>query len=267
MMSKNNDENFYITQGSFRKMINSLDIKFGEITVELCQQYYENDNLRPLLGNKDIEFLFLTKILFSGSNEDFLLRNENKFINNRFIFDNTSNPKYHSNIACEAMNNNYKNFLIPPEIQFRGNEEIIKFKKFASDNKHLLRDNEQRFLNRLEVTFNLRNPPKKLEYTNSGSYEISTQTLDEIKNLIKKYVSEANELMNKDKSVYLSRYKPHSNQHTDSDGLKHWLDILRPDLMSALFSFGVKKYGSGEIKFAKSLLEMFKFEPCSICFK
>ena len=260
-------ESYYITQGAFKGIINKLDIKFNDITVELCQKYYESEHLRSLLTNKDIEFLYLTKVLFGELNDEFLIKAERKQANSDFMLDNTSAPKYHISRECKAMSNNYINFLIPPEIKARGEQEIKRCKEFAHANRHLLREDEPRFIQKLEITFMLKNPPKKLEYSNSGIRELSSKTLEELKEIIDVSINKAVELMQHNKLVYNNRYKPRANPETDAEDLKLWLNQIKPTLMSALFSFGVKKYGNGEIRLEKSLLERFNFEPCRVCCK
>ncbi|MBM7343545.1 hypothetical protein [Pantoea coffeiphila] len=260
-------EKYFITQGSYRGLTYQFGINFSDVTVSLCQQYYDNNNLRFLLTDRDISLLWLTRALFKELDNRFIHQARQKTQNMSLLFDNKTTPKYHKSEHCNALLNNYINFEAPPEITARGESEVLKCKKFAHDNRHLLQEDEEKFILRLSAQFALKNPPVKLQKNNSGRYQFSSLSLEEIKIVVDEKVEKAKALMAEHQDVCNKRYKPARNMQNDSEALKLWLQELKPALMEALFQYGLRKFGPKNFSFEKSFLEKFGFEPCMMCCK
>ena len=47
-------------------------------------------------------------------------------------------PAYHKAIDCPRISANYENFEIPEAIREKGVDEVVKFRKWFEENKHLL---------------------------------------------------------------------------------------------------------------------------------
>ncbi|ACS86196.1 hypothetical protein [Musicola paradisiaca] len=262
-----NPERYFITQGSFKSLTYQFHVLFSNVTVELCHKYYDNDNLRLLLTDNDFIQLWLTHALFTELDSRFIEEARKKRTNMQLLFDSHSAPKYHKFADCSAMHNDYINFEIPPEIEKKGMQAILACKQFAYENRHILNSDEQKFIDRLTARFMLVNPPKKLTGKNTGRYEFTSKSLEEIKVFINETVERAKALMNENREVYNKRYKPAKHLDRESDDVKLWLMELKPALMMALFHYGIKKFGPADFSFEKSFLEICRFEPCKICCK
>ncbi|ORM69967.1 hypothetical protein HA51_08520 [Pantoea rwandensis] len=266
-MSNIHPQKYHITLSSFKSLTYQFHVIANDVTVELCQKYYSNEKLRVLLNDDDIKLLWKTRILFDESKEDFIEKARLKSLNMNLLFDTNTTPKYHKNSDCESLKNNYINFEIPPEIKFRGDGEILRLKKFANEHKELLREDESKFIDKLTAQFFLANPPRKLEYVNSGRYEFSELSVEEVYAKSIELTKKAVDLMNNNRDVYNKRYKPARLLKNDSEELTYWLKNLKPKLMEALYQYGIKKFGPSDFSFEKSFLEKFCFEPCRLCLK
>lgn len=260
-------EKYHITLSSYKSLTYHFHVIVNDVTVALCQQNYNNDKLRDLLNDDDIKLLWMTKVLFDESKKDFIEKSRLKTLNMNLLFDTNTTPKYHKNSDCESLRNNYINFEVPPEIKFRGDSEILRLKKFANEHKELLREDESKFIEKLTAQFFLVNPPKKLEYVNSGRYEFSKLSVEEVYTKSIELTKKAVDLMNNNRTVYDKRYKPARLSKNDSEELTYWLKDLKPKLMEALYQYGIKKFGPSDFSFEKSFLERFGFEPCRLCLK
>lgn len=264
-MNNVQSEKFHITLSSYKSLTFQFNVKVNDVTIELCKQHYDNNMLKELLTHDDIKLLWMTRMLFDETKKEFIENSRKSFLNMDLIFDSNSAPKYHKNSECESLKNKYINFVIPPEIKNLGASTVLKFKKFAYDHRDLLRDDEIKFIDKISAQFLLVNPPKKLEYVNSGRYEFSKLSIDEMHNEVMRLTEQAVNLMNKHSDVYKNRYKPAKLSKNDSKELTSWLKELKPKLMEALYQYGIKKFGPSDFSFEKSFLEKFGFEPCRLC--
>ena len=179
-------------------------------------------------------------------------------------------PSYHSSSSCEKLNSDYINWEIPPEIQARGDVEIVKFRKFFSENRALLETDEPKFITRLDAQFALKNPPRSIFSDNSGAKGIDNINLKDLEDRIDLLLVDAEKFRNSDEStkskIDRQGYGTHRLKEAKEPGsvLHTWHNDYKKELKKQLCHYFRIKFNR-ELGFSGMLLESLGFKRCAHC--
>ena len=187
-----------------------------------------------------------------------------------YVFVNNAPPKYHFERQCEFLSKDYQNFLVPPEIEARGKDEIQRFREFATANKQLVLDGKADvFILRLKTQFRLQNDVSKVSFTNTGvrTFDLMddidvTREIDTVLNEIDSLgQTEAGE-----NTLKRFRYMDHWKRNlTRNDETVARLLDLKSRLVDLIVRFHLQKNSMKGFSFDAALLELVGFQSCGFC--
>lgn len=271
----------YITESNFSKiaMKNLHDIN-GDIA-QVCRSVYESRNISTYLNHREIKFIECKRLLLENT-EECIQRHIKRIEAEKktksqsvkyspYVFVSNTPPKYHFERECNFLSKDYLNFLVPPEIEARGESEIQKFREFANANKQLVLDNKVYvFIQRLTTQFRLQNDVSKVTFTNTGvraldlvdgvdiSHEIDG-VLNEIDSLGKTEAG-ANTLK---KFRYMDYWKRDLAKNDDTVILLN----MKSRLVDLIVKFHLQNNSMKGFSFDAELLELVGFKSCGSCGK
>lgn len=257
----------YITKSNFERIANKkrLEVEQGD---------FED------LYDSSLSFMLTAPELRGLYNYREFLKNPNLFIqaleknNNQtgmnWVWEGSA-PAFHCKESCDRLHNDYINVEIPPEIMDRGDHEIEKYRDFVKANTALLENDDSLFLKRLEAQFFLKNPPKTIRGSNSGTTNIKNFDLIELKDSIEKVLRDAVSFSNKDEETSkIIRDKGYgTNRVKEAKVSGHPLFVwhkYKVELKRLLKGYYSSKYNR-EFKFKSSILGQLGFKPCVCCKK
>lgn len=274
----------YITGSNFSKiaMKNMSDIK-GDI-MDVCKRVYDTRDISKYLNHKEIKYLECKRLLLESTEEciqKHILRVEeeqksrkSKAAHSPYVFVSARPPKYHYDRECEFLSKDYLNFLIPPEIDKRGQGEIQKFRDFANANKQLLLDGRTYlFIQRLKTQFNLKSDVSEVTRGNSGAQSLTleddldidiSQEIDNVLNEIDKIGKTESGELALNRFRYMDYWKRNHPQSNDEVAL---LLSLKSRLVDLIMRFHLQNNSMKGLCFDEGLLELVGFERCSACAK
>jgi hypothetical protein len=277
----------YITLANSFKIIRKVDLT----------------NLVGLKGNVyNIPIFFLSKFEENGllaiqmlfeNPEQFLkvcyekLKNIDDY---KYVFESQP-PAYHSRPDCDRLLSNYFNFEIPAEIKERaiaqGGEEKLKiivheFRHWFAENMTFLETDLKKFLQNLEIRWNVQINPKAVEFENSGPTKAMNFTIEElesnINDLIKSagrfyYQSEQNKSILRPFSKYTFLAYKNESIYNNSTGygddqvkalLKEYDEKFKRPLKRLLIEYYKVKLNPS-LEFDGRFLDNIGFRSCSRC--
>jgi hypothetical protein len=258
----------YITKSNFERIANKKRLE-----VEPCD--FED------LYDSSLGFIFSVPELRGLYIYREFLKNPNLFIhaleksNNQtgmdWVWEGASGPAFHCNKDCMRLHSDYINVEIPPEITDRGCHEVEKYRAFVGANTALLENDDRLFLKKLEAQFFLKNPPKTIKGTNSGTTNVKNFDLIELKNSIEKILRDAVSFKSKDEETSkIIRDKGYgTNRVKEAKVSGHPLFVwhkYKVELKRLLKGYYSSKYNR-EFKFKSSILGQLGFKPCVCCKK
>lgn len=179
-------------------------------------------------------------------------------------------PAYHSKPSCEKLRSDYQNFEIPPEIRDKGDSEIAKFRKFFSEHRSLIKDDENKFIDKLEAVFFLKNRPISIFANNSGWLATDNIDLEDLENTIDLLLHDAEEFRNKDEVTKLKirnlGYGTHRQKEAKEKGtiLYIWHHEYKQELKNLLTHYFRVKFNP-DLVFSGLLLDTLGFKRCGHC--
>lgn len=223
---------------------------------------------------------------------------EKGFLPDTFSFVNEESryAKYHLRKDCEGLLSVYKDFEIPVEIKYKAGESKIdtervsEFRKwFKQEDIQLLFTNDpKKFVDRLQIKFNLQNPPKLVEFGGQGVQGISNlspaQLETEIENLISQasahYASSQkrrkilvehgfskNTYWVTSKKYRAEPIKDNKTGYSDAEVREVLLEFynkIKKPIIGFLIDYWIIKLNPG-LDFDKNILEQLDFKPCNLC--
>lgn len=198
----------------------------------------------------------------------------------RFVF-KEKKPAYHYYLECERLQSDFQNYEIPEKIRKKGIDEIMRFRKWFIEHKHLL-DRPDVFAMRMELAFGISVNPKAINYENSGCNEIENLNLDELRQkidtLLKEagryfYQSEKNKtILNKFSKYTFLAYRQDEIRINDTEYqdeeikrfLRDYNERFKKPLKKMLIEYYRIKHNP-ELKLEGYLLEQLGFRPCRHC--
>jgi|TARA_R110000850_G_scaffold183369_1_gene308899 hypothetical protein len=261
----NNEREVYVTASNHNKVKKAYVDLILALDEPMKNKIYKED-LSWIFSYIEMKYLF-AEVLIALNGDGYKLEENCITRNNRtHLFDGGA-PKYHFDKECKYSKKPYTNFEIPPEIASRGKEEVEKFKKFANENKDLKDKDEREFLKKLESRFMLKNPPKKVEYSNSGIEEFTRLSLEEMEEEIDKRIAECKSVYNSNKNIKDTTFAPKKkivNSEIYGEDVKKWHSSHKSELNEMIKIYIREREGSG-FHFRKGFLDSIGFEPCRAC--
>lgn len=270
----------YITISNARRIIKKIDIK-------------DLKNLDYPLYKWDIYFFNKLEVKQLLNLKEFLL-NSKKYNNNievynkiqvkdsfKYVF-SESQPKYHKSSSCSRLQSHFKNFEIPDAIRNRGQQEILKFRTWFKQNKHIQDESTKKFIEKLQISFPYVGEinPKSIEFENTGMTTIKNYSLSELEKNIDDLLRAAGRFYKENQKVIglyqrktFLAYKdaPIENNETGLDDfeLKYFLksyDKQFKEPVKHLLEEYFRVLHNPELEFDGNLLENLGFSPCRSCY-
>jgi hypothetical protein len=222
-----------------------------------------------------------------------------------FVNEESRHAKYHTNKSCEGLHATYKDYEIPVEIKYRTGESKVDVKRVEEfrkwfkqeDIQNLFLKDPKKFVERLQIKFNLQNPPKPVEMGGNGVQGIKTLSEKELEAEIDKLISAASEHYRSStkvnsilvdhglsKNTYWVTSKKYREMeitcycikckkglqttgYSDAEVrevlLEFYNKIKRP-IINYLIDYWIIKLNPG-LNFDKNILEQLEFKPCNLC--
>jgi hypothetical protein len=199
----------------------------------------------------------------------------------KFVYEGKP-PAYHQAKDCPRMSANYENFEIPEGIREKGFDEVINFRKWFEENKHLL-EKPDVFVIRLELRWGIVTNPKAIKRDNSGWTEVENYELEELEKKIDQLLREAGRyyyessknstiLRKFNKYTFLAyRDEPIENNDTGYPDdvvktlLKEYNDKFKKPLKRLLIEY-YRLTLNPDLKLEGNLLDQLGFKPCGQCY-
>ena len=201
----------------------------------------------------------------------------------RYVYEGNA-PAYHERLDCERLTSDMQNFYIPNEIMRRGKGEVIKFRRWFTENIGIFKSNPEAFQMRMFTAFGIRVRLSEISRTNTGAYENENLSLVEVKEkldtLIKDcgrfyYANPQNKIILQKfgKRTFLAHKKeplPDNDTGLSDDYVRKFLMEYEHDykypIMRYLREYYRISYNS-DLAIDKKILDALGFRPCKTCCK
>jgi hypothetical protein len=213
-----------------------------------------------------------------------------------FVYEESRHAKYHTDCNCKGLNSTFRDIEIPAEIKYNEGSPLINYARVEefrtwfkqTEISNLYYNDQQRFLNRLELKFKLKNPPKPIEIGNGDYQEMTNLSLGEVTNEIESILKSVDSFYNqsvKYKNVLVTfgfstktflvtskkfrdvAIKNNNTGYSDEEVrvvLTDFYNIVKKPLLNLLTSYWILKLNA-VLDFNKTLLDQLEFEPCKLC--
>lgn len=215
----------YITNSNVNKMIKDRKLSSADLS-----GYLYKNNLLPFFNRLETNFLLATKNFFEDTDEFFKLKFEKQEKHKdsyEYVYEYEGQaPAYHKINSCPKLLSSYKNFKIPPQIKEKGKEEVLDYRKWFKEHEELLKNNPKKFLEFLQVTWNIpvtESTSKALEFSNTNSSKIENTNLDTLEGNLDNLIIKVNNFIvenNKNKTI-LDKYAKRSYKYKDEEPLRY----------------------------------------------
>jgi len=268
----------YVTQSKINSILQKVDLfKSG---VEIGDLYFTD--LTKILSTPELKLLALYQEMLKDPENLLLTKYVKKEYKDskRFVYE-SSHPSYHKDHCCKKLSASFENFEIPVEIKQKGDDEIKKYRTFFKSNINLYHKNFDTFMAQAKMKFNLKNPPKEVDYKNSGTEMVFNATGSDIETRINELLLEMESYRKSsaeiNKEISLSGYATHKVKTNDEHG--NW--VRKADIKGSVICIWhayknelknlLKEYFriklNPEFKFDVNILEQLNFRACQHCCK
>jgi hypothetical protein len=282
----------YITQSNFLRITKKFTPEIDPDNIEI----YSKDI--PFLSKVEQKGILTVKQFLINSKDGFIKYTGSGYIedSHSYVYEESRNAKYHSNQKCIGLNSAYKDIEIPIEIKYKKGSEVIdvnKVNEFRAWFKqpeitNLYYNDQQKFIARLQLRFQLENPPKPIELENGELKEMNNATLGEITIAIEKILTDVDAFYNQSQKykqilvnfgfstktflVTSKKYrdteiKNNFTGYSDEDiriVLTDFYKSIKRPLLNQLTNYWILKLNS-VLEFDKTLLDQLEFKPCKMC--
>jgi len=264
------------------------------------------DDLNDVVYKKAIYFLSKVEINRILSIKQFLINSEDglvKFTGNGFIEDSynyiheeSHHAKYHKDCQCKGLRSIFKDLEIPTEIKYiKGSEELdyVRIQQFRNWFKQkeitdLYYSDIKKFIERLQLKFQLVNPPKPVELGNSDIQKISNYSEAELEKKIDELIIKASNFYNQSemnreilvknnfsKKTYYVTSKKYKEEKLYIQGknysneeirnvLTEFYRMIKKPIIGFLIDYWIIKLNP-TLNFNENILEQLDFESCKLC--
>ncbi len=267
----------YVTKSKINNLLREIDLKRSHINTN---NLYLSD-LSQILSIPEMELLALYRDIVE--NPESLTLNKyvkkNHVDSKRWVFESIY-PSYHKNDRCERLQASFENFEIPVEIKVKGDLEIDEYRRFFKKNINLYNRNYEAFMAQVQLKFNIKNPPKKVDFENTGSEAIFNASCSEIEQKITTLLSQMENFRNlneeNQKEIRDSGFATHKAFEMDEKGVKIKKVNIDGSIISQWHNYKnelknlLKEYFriklNPEFLFDVNILEQLGFKPCNSCY-
>jgi hypothetical protein len=275
--------------------------------LRVAKEFKINEEINSTrLFTKDIKFFSKVEENQIMSIKQFLIHSKNDlisfsgsgYINDSYNFINEVShyAKYHLDENCTGLTSVYKDLDIPIEIKYKNGSEIIDIKRieefrrwFKSEGiEHLYYNDQQKFIDKLQLKFNLTNPPKPIELHGCGIQKISNYSEKELEIKINELINMASNFYNKSKKHrdilvtanfsrmtyyvtsknYIGKPIERNNTEYTDDEIRELLvefyRTIKKPIINYLIDYWIIKLNPN-LNFNKNILEQLDFMPCKSC--
>lgn len=127
----------YITNHTYKKLCQTLDIK-EEINLNLFLEHiYDNPKVFYFFNKVDLKYLFNTKKILQNEvnyrieHFQFVPAKEDS---KTFVFERAEKLKYHLDANCSLLKKDYQNYTIPQELKQLGNKAVESYRNWFIEN-------------------------------------------------------------------------------------------------------------------------------------
>ena len=283
---------YYISKSNFVRITTKYDIQV--------------DTLNDAIYKRAIYFLSKVEINRILSIKQFLVNSKNelfKFTGNGFIQDSynyiheeSHHAKYHKDCQCKGLKSIYKDLEIPVEIKYiLGSEEIdySRINEFRAwfkqkEISELYYRDQNKFIDKLQIKFQLSNPPRPVELGNGEIKRVANYSEQEIENKIDDLIKKASSFYNQSeqnrdilvrnnfskKTYYItsSKYRKeelyidgsmYTNEEIRKVIAQFYTKIKKP-IIDYLIDYWIIKLNP-TLNFNENILEQLQFESCKLC--
>ena len=248
----------------------------------MCRRVYESRNISRYLNHREIKFIECKRLLLENTEECIQrhiqrIEDEKKIKSQSvkyspYVFVSNTPPKYHFERECNFLSKDYLNFLVPPEIEARGQSEIEKFREFANANKQLvLEEKVYVFIHRLKTQFRLQNDVSKVSFSNTGVRSLDLEDGVDISCEIDNVLKEIDIIGQTDSGAITLknfRYMDHWKRDlAQNDNAIINLLNLKSRLVDLIVKFHLQNNSMNGFAFDEGLLELVGFQKCGGCGK
>ena len=276
---------------------------FVRISKKFCPQIDSDNNAVytteiPFLSDVERNGVLTIKQFLINSKDNLIQFKANGHIEDTYSFVNEEarHAKYHSDCNCKGLHSIYKDIEIPIEIKYKDGSSTIdhsrveEFRNWFKQTEitNLYHTNQERFIAKLELKFNLKNPPRPVEIGNGETHEMTNMSLSEITFEIEKILKSVDAFYNQSENhknvlvtnrfstktflVTSKRFRDlliKNNFTALSDKevriiLTEFYNNVKKPLLNLLTNYWILKLNS-LLDFNKNLLEQLKFHPCKLC--
>jgi|694.fasta_scaffold20474_8 hypothetical protein len=282
----------YITKSNFIRIAK----KFTPVIDDENTEVYTKNI--PFFSHVESKGILTIKQFLINSKDGFIKFVGSGFIEDTksFIFEESRHAKYHTDIECRGLNSAYTDIEIPVEIKYTEGSEIVnesKVEEFRNWFKqteitNLYYNDQQRFIDKLQLKFNLLNPPRPIEISNGDYQEFNNLTLGEVTNEIDKILHSVDTFYNQSEKykkilvtcnfstktflVTSKKYRDKKINGNDSGYSDQEVRIVLTDfykqikkpILNLITNYWILKLNA-VLDFNKTLLDQMEFEPCKIC--
>jgi hypothetical protein len=195
----------------------------------------------------------------------------------------TSTPAYHLSNECEFLHADYRNIVIPPQIEVRGEEAKKEFRIWFRQNMDLYENNQELFLVKLSTRYDISLAELRIiERPNSGVATVLNENLDAIDAQINQllrdagkfyYASEKNHAILKQYQHFTFLGYREDTLHSNKTGyseeevktfLRNYNKQFKNPLKTLLTTYFRVKYNP-ELQFSGHLMERVGIKGCRHC--
>lgn len=208
------------------------------------------------------------------------------------VYRNSFRPAIHADHDCARLTSNYKNFIIPDEIRVRvltngGNDQDVenefnKFRAWFGQKEYLIASDPDQFLRELDIRWNIQRKIQDIEYSNSGSVDLSELNVMDLEKKISDIIiaEKMFYLNNKELQPIIRRFKTiagiaymkdairNNNTGLTDEALKIFLkeydNRFKKPIKNLLLQYYIIQYNP-TLEFSESLLMHAGFHRCQNC--
>lgn len=252
----------------------------------------------PFLSEVERKGILTIKQFLINSKDNLIQFKANGHIEDTYSYVNEEAryAKYHSDCNCKGLHSIYRDIEIPIEIKYKNGIGTIDhagveaFRNWFKQTEitNLYNTNQQKFIEKLQLKFNLKNPPRPVEIGNGETHEMTNMSFSaitlEIDKILKsvdtfynqsenhKNVLVTNRFSTKTFLVTSKRFRdvPINNNFTNLPDkevriiLTEFYNKVKKPILDLLTNYWILKLNS-LLDFNKNLLEQLKFQPCKLC--
>ena len=284
--------NYFITKANFIRMSSTYKIEEKSENLPIYRRqikFFSKIEENQIMSVK--QFLIHCK-------DDLVTFTRSGFIKDTYSFvkEQAHHAKYHVDENCSCLSSVYRDLEIPVEIKYKNGsdqldiEAIENFRAWfkSGDIEELYYNNQIQFIYKMQLKFNLTNPPKPVELNGSGIQRISNFSEKDLEEKIDDLIRKASEFYNKSqknrdilvnanfsKMTYYVTSKKYYNIKIDRNNtiysdseirelLVEFYQNIKKPLINYLVDYWILKLNP-KLDFNENILDQLDFEPCKKC--